>query len=88
MSLLPVFSKIIEKIVANQLVQDTEHNSLLSNTQHGFWSRQSTETALMQVSKKIYVIKDNREIYRLTLRELSKTFSSVSHDILPKNALN
>ncbi len=49
-SLLPVFSKVIEKIVANQLVQYTEHNSLLSNTQHGFRPKLSTETALLHVS--------------------------------------
>ncbi len=35
-SLLRVFSKVAEKIIANQLVQYTEHNSLLSSTQHGF----------------------------------------------------
>ncbi len=59
-SFLPIFSKVIEKIVANQLVQYTEHNSLLSSTQHGFRPKLSTETALLQVSKKIYDAIDNR----------------------------
>ncbi len=49
-SLLPVFSKVIEKIVANQLVQYTEHHSFLSNTQHGFRPKLPTETALLHVS--------------------------------------
>ncbi len=48
-SLLPVFSKVIEKIVASQSVQYTEYNSLLSSTQHGFRPKLSTETALQQV---------------------------------------
>ncbi len=73
---------IIEKIVANQLVQYTEHNSLLSNTQHGF--RPKLSTALLQVSKKIYDAIDTREICLLTLCDLSKAFDSVSHDILLK----
>ncbi len=83
-SLLPVFSKVIEKIVANQLVQYKEHNSLLSSTQHGFRPKLSTEIALLQVSKKIYDAIDNREICILTLCDLSKAFESVSHDILLK----
>ncbi len=83
-SLLPVFSKVIEKIVANQLVQYTEHSSLLSNTQHGFRLKLSTETALLHVSKQIYDAIDNREISLLTLCDLSKAFDSVSHSILLK----
>ncbi len=85
-SLLPVFFKVIEKIVANRLVPYTEHNSLLSRTQHGFRPKLSTETALLQVFKKIYDAIDNREISicLLTLCDLSKAFDSVSHDILLK----
>ncbi len=75
---------MIEKIVANQLVQYTEHNSLLSNTQHGVRPKLSTGTALLQVSKKIYGAIDNREICLLTLCDLSKASDSVSHDILLK----
>ncbi len=87
-SLLQVFSKVIKKIVANQLVQYTEHNSLLSSTRHGFRPKLSTDTALLQVSKQIYDAIDNREICRLTLCDLSKAFDNVSRDILLKNALN
>ncbi len=72
---------------AHQLVQNTEHNSFLSSTQHGFRPKLSTETALLQVSKKIYGAIDSREICLLTLHDLSKAFDSVSHDILLKNAL-
>ena len=45
-SLLPVLSKILEKIVANQLTEYLETNNLLSETQHGFRPKLSTETAL------------------------------------------
>ncbi len=83
-SLLPVFSKVIEKIVANQLFQYTEHNSLLSSTHHGFRPKLSPETTLLQASKKIYDAIDNRELCFLTLCDLSKPFDSVSHDSLLK----
>ncbi len=58
-------------------------------TQHGFRPKLSTETALLHVSKQIHDAIDNREIYLLTLCDLSKAFDSASHTILlKKNALN
>lgn len=81
-SLLPVVWKILEKIVATQLAQFMERHCLFSSTQHGFRPNLSTETALLQVSKKIYDTMDKREICLLTLCDLSKAFDSVSHNIL------
>lgn len=81
-SLLPVLSKILERIVANQLTEHLESNSLLSNTQHGFRKKLSTETALMKVTEEIYKNMDNKKLSLLTLCDLSKAFDSVSHDIL------
>ena len=46
-SLLCILSKLLEKIVANQLIEFLENNNLLSNTQHGFRTKLSTETALI-----------------------------------------
>ena len=81
-SLLPVISKIIEKIIATQLTHYLESNFLLSSTQHGFRPRLSTETALLHVSKHIYEAVEKKEVCLLTLCDLSKAFDSVSHDIL------
>ena len=49
-SLLPILSKVQEKIVATQLVMYLESNKLLSNFQHGFRKHMSTETALIKVN--------------------------------------
>ena len=81
-SLLPIFSKIIEKIVSNQLTSFLETNKLLSNTQHGFRPKLSTTTALTSITDKIYHNMDNKQISLLTLCDLSKAFDSVSHPIL------
>ena len=62
-SLLPILSKILEKIVASQLSHYLETNKLLSNTQHGFRPRLSTETALTVVTDKIYDNMDSKKIY-------------------------
>ena len=81
-SLLPILSKVLEKIIAIQLMEYLESNKLLSNSQHGFRSKLSTETALMKVNEHIYNNIDNKKISLLLLLDLSKAFDSVSHDIL------
>ena len=82
-----MLSKVIEKIVAYQLTQFLETNSLLSNTQHGFRPNLSTETALLKVSKKIYETLDKREVCLLTLCDLSKAFDSVNHNVLLRKCI-
>lgn len=78
-SLLPILSKILEKVIANQLTNYLEENHLLSNTQHGFRARLSTETALTKLSNVLYDNIDNRKISLIILCDLSKAFDSVNH---------
>lgn len=87
-SLLPILSKILEKIVANQLMEYLETNYLLSKTQHGFRSNLSTETALIKVTNKIYENMDRNKISLLTLCDLSKAFDSVNHETLLQKLRN
>ncbi len=81
-SLLPIVSKILEKIVANQLTHFLETKKLLSNCQPGFRPRLSSETALTVITDKIYSNMDSKKNSLLTLCDLSKAFDSVSHRIL------
>ena len=83
-SKLPILSKVLEKIVTMQLVNYLESNNLLSNSQHGFRPRLSTETALSTITDTIYNNMDNRKISLLTLCDLSKAFDSVNHNLLIK----
>ena len=81
-SILPIISKVLEKIVAKQLSNYLESSKLLSNCQHGFRCRLSTETALTTITDKIYENMDNKKISLLTLCDLSKAFDSVNHKTL------
>lgn len=81
-SLLPILSKILEKIISNQLMTFLETNRLLAPNQHGFRSNLSTETALLKITEKIYENIDNKKISLLLLLDLSKAFDSVHHQIL------
>ena len=87
-SLLPVLSKILERIIADQLMIYLESNKLLSNTQHGFRPKLSTETALLKVSDAIYSNIENKKISLLLLLDLSKAFDSVNHNILLNKCIN
>ena len=81
-SLLPVLSKVLEKIVANQLSAFLESKHLLSNSQHGFRPKLSTETALTTIASHLYENMDNKKISLVTLCDLSKAFDSVHHGML------
>ena len=53
-SLLPVLSKIMEKIVTNQLIKYLEDNDILSHNQFSFRSRLCTENALNKILSNVY----------------------------------
>ena len=48
-ALLPIFSKILERVVFNQLVNYLDYNSLMHPNHHGSRSGYSTATALIQM---------------------------------------
>ncbi len=76
------YQKFLKKILSKQLTQFLEINKLISNSQHGFRPRLSTETALTTVTDAIYDALDNRKISLLSLCDLSKAFDSVKHSFL------
>ena len=52
-SLLPQFSKILEKLFDNRLEKFIEKCELLSNNQYGFRSNRSTSYALLEMLEEI-----------------------------------
>ena len=61
-SILPVLSKILERIVYKQLLSHLENNGLLSSFQFGFRSKRSTELAVTYFTDKIRKEVDNGNI--------------------------
>ena len=49
-AILPILSKILEKVISNQLITFLEENDLLSHMQHGFWPLLLTEIALLKLN--------------------------------------
>ena len=81
-SLLPIISKIFERIVFNQIYTYFTSNNLLYDSQHGFRMLHSTETASLEFIDKIYMSLDNGLTPLALFLDPSKAFDTLDHDIL------
>ena len=81
-SIIPIISKVVERVVQHQLYHYLSYNHLLSPAQHGFRPRHSTETALTTVTDHALSAIDSGELALLCLIDLSKAFDVINHDIL------
>ena len=81
-SLVPIFSKVIELCMKIQLSRYLEHNNVLNISQFGFRTGLSTIKAVESVVSEIMKGYESRSYTCVTLLDLSKAFDTVSHDIL------
>ena len=81
-SIVPIFSKIIELVVHRQLAEYFESNSLFTNCQYGFRRGLSTADAVENfVASIISGFEDHKDTLAV-LCDLSKAFDCISHDII------
>ena len=79
---LSFVSKVIEKVIAAQLLQHMKENNLLDKMQSAYKSGHSTETALLRVHNDIMMAVDKGKHVFLVLLDLSAAFDTVDHEIL------
>ena len=81
-SVLPCFSKILEKLMYNRISNFIHKHNLLNEYQFGFRQKRSTNQALIVLLDKITAALDNGDIVLGVFLDFSKAFDTVDHQIL------
>ena len=81
-SVLPVFSKLLERLVYNRLIVFINNNMILYEYQFGFQKGKSTHFAIMLLTDKITEALDRGECLIGVFLDFSKAFDTVDHAIL------
>jgi len=83
-SILPFFTKILEKIMYDRLNNHLSKNNILYSMQHGFRSGHSTAMSLINLQEQISTAIDKSEFSVGIFIDLAKAFDTVDHGILLK----
>ena len=81
-SLLPVLSKVCERVVHNQFTSYLQSNDTLSNTQSGNRKWHSCETSVIETTDTILNAIDEKKLAAVLFLDMSKAFDSVTHETL------
>ena len=81
-SVLPQFSKILEKVFYNRLINYIEKQQILVKNQFGFRHKHSTGNALITLIETITDAFENNEFSIAIFIDLKKAFDTIDHVIL------
>ena len=81
-SLLPQFSKLLEKIIKNRMISFLDNNKIITNDQFGFRKSHSTELAIINIQNTLLQNLEKGKITCTIFLDLAKAFDSVDHRIL------
>ena len=87
-SLLPVLSKVCERVVHNQFTNYLIQNERFATNQSGNRKQHSTETLGLAVTDHILDAMDRKQITAMVLLDFTKAFDSISHSLLLKKLQN
>lgn len=80
--ILPVLSKLMEKVLNEQITDHLNSFNILPVVQSGFVKGRSTSTALAKVVDDIIEANDKRQLTAMVLLDYSKAFDTIVHEVL------
>ena len=81
-SVLPTFSKIVERAAHIQLYNHLDSNGLLHVKQFDFRRKRSTSSALLQISDDIQQNMEDGLVTGVVFLDLKKAFDTLNHRVL------
>ena len=81
-SVLPIFSKIFEKVIYKQLNAYFQQNNILYAYQYGFRKHMSTVQALLNHMQFMYDSIDSDNFVKSVFLDFKKAFDTVDHKIV------
>lgn len=87
-ALLPILSKVLERLIYNQFSSYLEKHGRMSTFQNGSRKRNSTETTLLSITNTIHKEIDKGNVTAMISFDCSKAFDSISHPRLLKRLEN
>ena len=83
-AIIPIFSKILERIVFNQMVEYLASNELIHPNHHAYRKHHNTTTALIQLYDVWLESLENGELGGVCFLDMSAAFDIVDHSLLLK----
>lgn len=81
-SILPIFSKVFERLVYERVIDFFNYHSIISTNQFGFLKGKSTSDAINLLFTNVLSSIDSKEIACAVFCDLSKAFDTVDHGLL------
>ena len=81
-SMLPIFSKIVEQVMLSRLKIFLETNQIISEQQYGFQKTKSTTLAVLDLLNNIVESFENKSVCSVVFLDFAKAFDTVNHNIL------
>ena len=79
---LPFLSKVIEKVVSQQLTHHVTASNLNEQYQSAYRRQHNTETALLKIMNDLLMVADNQQLALMAFLDLSAAFDTVDHSML------
>ena len=83
-SITPMFAKLFERILLNQVNEFMQKEKILNGTQFGFQKHKSSTDAVLHLIEALQENYDNLKISVAVFIDLAKAFNSISHEIFLK----